>query len=201
METEIYVFTDGSKLDNNGTGSGYIIKCKDKHYTHQQSTYLGTTPKVFQAELNAILEAASHLNKIKTSNKNITFFSDSKSSIETLSKTRHKGKLEQEVQQELNALGIYNNVYIKWIKAHTGLRGNEIADRLAKRGAENLREEQIIEPRLPRNGGQNKDKIKEWGEKKQLDNWKKLELEQKARITRIFFPKPWTRKAEKFWNL
>ena len=40
-----------------------------------------------------------------------------------------------ECKKALNKLTIKNQVQLNWIPAHQGFRGNEVADRLAKRGA------------------------------------------------------------------
>ena len=52
-EDTVNIFTDGSKLTDKRTGSGYIIKAKDKTLRHQDIYHLGYTPSVYQAELFA----------------------------------------------------------------------------------------------------------------------------------------------------
>ncbi len=180
------IFTDGSKLNDGSTGAGYIIKTKKKSLRHQEHLHLGKDPTVFQAELQAILAATKYLNNMKVDSKVINFYSDSKSSLETLQQIVQKGKLENEVKLELNKLARKNKVTLNWIKAHIGLRGNEIADRLAKMGAENILDNKTIILPLGRNY---KDKIiEDWRDRKHQEEWVKLTHTGKGRITKIFFP-------------
>ena len=109
--------------------------------------HLGYTPT--HAELHAIGKAAEWLIEQNIAGKKIFYCSDSKSALQRLSKGWINGKQESEIVQNLNKLAENNEVKLRWIKAHVGLRGNEIADRLAKRGAENTNNEMIIEPALP----------------------------------------------------
>ena len=52
-----------------------------------------------------------------------------------------------ECKRVLNKLNENNKVNLNWIPAHSFQLGNEIADRLAKRGANNI--DKGFEPRLP----------------------------------------------------
>ena len=54
-----------------------------------------------------------------------------------LHSTKLKSKTTLEAVQMLNYLGSNNHVLVRWIPAHSGFRGNEKADTLAKRGANN----------------------------------------------------------------
>ena len=46
-----------------------------------------------------------------------------------------KNKTTWECYEALNELGRHNEVQLRWVKAHIGTTGNEIADQLAKRGS------------------------------------------------------------------
>jgi len=75
------------------------------------------------------------------------------------------------------------NIEISWVKAHIGIMGNELADRLAKTAA-NDNDNKIIFKCLPI--GPLINKVKE----ETMQNWQK-EWEEcsKAEITKKFFPK------------
>ena len=83
----------------------------------------------------------------------------------------------------MNLAGTEGQITIKWIKAHVGHLGNELADEAAKEGATNL-----LYPRIecvaPRN--YIKAKIREHMETKWNQAWIDLEL---CRQTKIFFPR------------
>ncbi len=197
----VNVFTDGSKLQNNNTGSGFIVKSREKDWRCQKSTYLGKMPTVYQAEVNAIYEASEALISKQISGKTINFYTDSKSTMEKLSITRLSGSQEIQTKESLNKLSIYNDVKLHWIKAHEGLLGNEIADRLAKLGAENINGENVIEPKIALNGEDfNREKIKMFITKEHDKKWQDIRASGKGRITQLFFPKPKARKNEKLYE-
>ena len=66
----------------------------------------------------------------------IVIHSDSRSAIQALTSTKIKSKLVLRAQRELNRAGEINQIYLQWVKAHAGHKGNELADELAKRGTE-----------------------------------------------------------------
>ncbi|GBL83217.1 hypothetical protein AVEN_165412-1 [Araneus ventricosus] len=64
-----------------------------------------------------------------TANEEVNIWSDSESSLQALKSFNVKSKITQEAQRTL-----LENARIKlgWVKAHIGIKGNEIADTLAK---------------------------------------------------------------------
>ena len=128
--------TDGSKLDDNRTGAGVII-----NYSHndiaEEAIHLGNNATVFQAEVFAVGRTAFHLIFAETNNKSVVINCDSQAAIMALDNTKIKSKTTLEAVLALNKLGENNQVLIRWIPAHSGYLGNEKADSLAKRGANN----------------------------------------------------------------
>ena len=57
---DITCFTDSSKLDDNNTGVGIVIRTNNDT-TIEESVHLGLRATVFQAEVFAVRRAASHL--------------------------------------------------------------------------------------------------------------------------------------------
>ena len=86
----------------------------------------------------AISAAAEKLLELGVRGKNIRFFVDSQSAILALEKFTTKNSLVKQAKQNLNKLGLLNKVLIQWIPGHEGHLGNEVADRLAKRGANEI---------------------------------------------------------------
>merc|ERR1712083_942164 len=90
---------------------------------------------VFQAEVTAIKKSAEMLVNKKVESETITFFSDSQASLAALNKLTVKSDTVEKCLNALNALGKNNSVHLRWVKAHVGIHGNEVADFLAKRGS------------------------------------------------------------------
>jgi len=133
-EDEITCYTDGSKTED-GTGFGFIITTK-QNKTELAACFakLPDHCSVYQAELIAINKAAEIMQTQNTRQKQITFFTDSQSAIESLEKTTMNSRTAIECHQALNALGDHNTVKVSWIAGHEGHWGNEKADELAKKG-------------------------------------------------------------------
>ena len=128
----IISFTDGSVL-NNKTGCG-VHTVKGKRVIYNGNFYLGNTPTVFQAEITAIRKSAEMLLRSGYEGQTITFFSDSRASLAALNKLTIKSDTVEKCLTSLNELGIKNKIHLRWVKAHVGIHGNEIADYLAKKG-------------------------------------------------------------------
>ena len=60
---------------------------------------------------------------------------DSKAAISAIQSNRCTSKTVRECQIALNNISKENTVSIVWVPGHSGVRGNEIADSLARRGA------------------------------------------------------------------
>ena len=130
----IYVYTDGSKIDGLA-GYGLILKRNKKSF-YRNKGHLGKLTTVFMAEVKAILEATERLKYRK--NEKIIFRIDSQSAILAINNDLISSKLVQNCLTKLNLLGRKNKVILQWIKAHVGHAGNELADELAKEGAKNV---------------------------------------------------------------
>ena len=89
----------------------------------------------------------------------------------------------------LNALGNDNQIHLRWVKAHVGIHGNEIADFLAKEGS-SLGEGPSEELLIPR--AKQKFNINEYFHYKWEKAWRSY---AQARQTKIWFPKPDQKKS------
>ena len=107
--------------------------------------YLGQNATVFQSEVYAIQKASEILREIDTDS--VTIFTDSQAALNALAKMQVDSKLVQNCVLELNILGKTKDVEIKWVKSHCNIKGNEIADTLAKSGTKKMEEEIIPLPR------------------------------------------------------
>ncbi|XP_023223857.1 uncharacterized protein LOC111625059 [Centruroides sculpturatus] len=130
------IFTDGSK-SSIGTGAAFIIYNSNLTYIkHQEYFRLHPYCSINQAELWAMLRALVHVTaNQKKYNGSISINTDSKYVLNILN---YKGKITfngarmNHLAQNLNKR---RNITFYWVPGHTGIRGNEEADKLAKRAA------------------------------------------------------------------
>ncbi|KAJ8913107.1 hypothetical protein NQ315_000564 [Exocentrus adspersus] len=123
-------YTDGSKTPE-GAGAGV--------YSHRPGVEiadsLGQYATVFQAEIHAIELCQRELEKRGPNRRSIKIFSDSQAALKALSSYRCTSKAVWNCQQTLSRVGRTNRLTLVWIPGHVGLKGNEVADSLARRGA------------------------------------------------------------------
>ncbi|GBN84628.1 Retrovirus-related Pol polyprotein from type-1 retrotransposable element R1 [Araneus ventricosus] len=153
-------YTDGSKNDD-GTGSAFC--CFDEE-NRISSTWMGKLSKennVFQAELQAILQAIKHHENASS---RVNIWSDSLSSLQAIQNPTSPHPIVRKIQLQLQER---NNINIGWIKAHTGHLGNESADVLAKRAITEGSNLEILKPISHLKYILNKEILQEW--KKEWD--------------------------------
>ena len=135
IPSQINVYTDGSKTEQ-GAGSGYVILSGKEVVLHTQSINLTGEASIFQAELIAIQEAATHLYTHEdTQGLYIKIFSDSQAALQALKSNNCKAQTVKDTHDALNTLAEKTKlIRLAWIKAHIGLDENELADKYAKLG-------------------------------------------------------------------
>jgi ribonuclease HI len=96
------------------------------------SMSLGKYVTVFQAEIYAILSCAYEIQANARSEKYISICSDSQAALKALQATKTTSPLVWQCQRALNDISTYHSVGLFWVPRHSGLRGNEISDELAR---------------------------------------------------------------------
>ena len=135
-EYDVNCYTDGSKI-NELSGAGIVIK-RNPHtvnLNHNESFHLGQHSTVLQAEVMAVEKTATFLLDNKIEGRKILINCDSQSAIQAIDSTVIKNKTTLAATTALNTLGGTNEVTLRWIPAHCGYEGNELADQTAKRGS------------------------------------------------------------------
>ena len=126
-------YTDGSRL-NELSGAGSITLQRNRE--HCLLSYALGDRSVYQAEVSAISNSVRNLLTNDLKHQQIIFRVDSQAALKALDNPESKSDSIREAKELLNALGKDNFVILRWIMAHKGYHYNEIADHLAKAGAE-----------------------------------------------------------------
>ena len=127
----IEIYTDGSYIENVGTGAGGCIYSTKHQVYHCYQLKINKLASVFTAELTAIKMG---LEKIKQNHgSSIMIYSDSLSSLQALKRFNPKNQLLTEIHSLLFKIIIQNKNELKfcWIPSHCDIEGNVKADKAA----------------------------------------------------------------------
>ncbi|XP_020298245.1 uncharacterized protein LOC109862582 [Pseudomyrmex gracilis] len=145
---------------------------------HRELFFLGKLATVFQAEVLAILECARLLLSKETMSKKIHIYTDSKAAIGAFARTTTESSVVWDCMQALNRLRDHNKITLVWVLGHQDIRGNEIADGLAKLGT-------LEEPAGQKVGvffAVEKNCIRDQLKQEHQDSWRKLKSCRQARL-------------------
>ena len=127
------MYTDGSRTDT-GAGAAVVLMFDDIVFDQRAYT-LQKGNTAFQAEITAIREAGRWAEELDI--EGVTIMTDCQTAIKAMNNLHTRSRLVQETRKEMNELVKTGRVTeVHWIRAHKGYLGNEIADRIAKEGAE-----------------------------------------------------------------
>jgi ribonuclease HI len=130
----IKYYTDGSVLDTKDSGCAFVAP----ELNVQQNFKLNKGVSVFSAELYAIRMACLHINSLKSPPKEVLILSDSKSVLQALERggTKNRSSSQKFVLNLIHKILDKNvDITLMWIPSHSNIRGNDIADRMAKTAA------------------------------------------------------------------
>ena len=137
-EYDVNCYTDGSKI-NEQVGAGIVVKSSRSKGGLNHN----------EAEVFTVGKTATFLLDNKIEGSRIMINCDSQAAIRAINSTVIKNSTTLEATMALNTLGESNDITLRWIPAHCGYEGNELADQFAKRGSNNDRATRIKLP-MPR---------------------------------------------------
>ena len=130
-----HIYTDGSA--ENATrkgGCGAYIK-RPGNPPFSVSAPGGILCSNYRAEVLALLNATETIISWEEKPKKVVFLTDSLSDLHALM-SGEPDTMQKKLTENISTLAQTTCVVLQWIPAHTSIRGNEIAEQLAKEGRE-----------------------------------------------------------------
>ncbi len=132
---DIY-YTDGSK--DSKSNAAAICKIGERNRIKYATNWnLGPYMEIMDAELYAVYRALEYLKQQRLEEKQVYIFIDSQAAIKRLQLNSLTGgqELVFKITQSCSYLASKNiSINFYWVPSHLGIYGNEIADKLAKKG-------------------------------------------------------------------
>ena len=136
------VYTDGSRVDGGVGASAVMLDTTERKWSTLRR-HLGseTDHTICDAELVGILMAVHMVGQIPT-NATVAVFSDNQSTLQAITRPQDgpAGHIVLHVNNAMRALStrrpiLTGDLIFHWISSHSGVCGNELADRAAKEAA------------------------------------------------------------------
>jgi ribonuclease HI len=124
-------YTNGSRMQGGRTGTGVYGQSEGRRLSISLRKYV----TVFQAEIYAIFACVYEIQNTVRSEKYIRICSDSQAALEHLQAVKTTSPLVRQCQRTLDDISTYHSVGLFWVPRQSGIRGNEIADELAREGS------------------------------------------------------------------
>jgi ribonuclease HI len=160
----IVIYTDGSFCDGRAGAGVYSETLNIK-----ESYALGAHATVFQTEVYAILACSGICRNVGLQDETIIICSDSRAALLALSSYRISSSLVSQCWSSLQELSTYNRVKLLWVPGHSDIRGNEMADEMARRGSGSYF--CGPEPCLPLSTTLVQQRTKDWAERVHYRQW------------------------------
>ena len=156
---------------------------------HNEAFNLDRHNTVLQAEVFAVGKTATFLLDNKIEGSKIIINCDSQAAIRAIKSTVIKNSATLEATMVLNTLGESNEITLRWIPAHCGYKGNQLANQLAKRGSNNDRATRIklSMPRCVCYAALRRKTIVGWIESYKLNHPKMFNILWRDKFPRILF--------------
>ena len=136
MTSSVQIFTEGSKNEK-GVGAGIVI-FESGHNTKSLKCWLKRRCTNNLPEQLAIFRAFKYTENIQTEDMTATIYTDNQITLDSLQNGNIHIRLIEEMRRKLTEMRKTNwKIKLRWVKAHVGIRRNELADTLAKHAATN----------------------------------------------------------------
>lgn len=129
-EVELKIYTDGSGKEE-GVGAAFVVFNAAGRQIEARKIKLPKYSNNFEAEGVAILKAIEYIQTL-TEVQCIQILTDSLSSLMALANPDNQNELINLIKAAYRAVKGRVTVYFTYVKAHSGIYGNEVADELAK---------------------------------------------------------------------
>ena len=177
------IYTDGSKSGGK-VGAGAVTYV-DQVLKKQCKYKLQNCCSNNQTQQIAILKSLEELKYLSNHNtRTVVIYTDNKVTLASLRNSFIHSPLTEDTRNKVRQLTTQNwSIHFGWVKAHNGIEGNELADKLAKAAAEDDGELNIAYNRIPITT--NATELKKEGTTKWQRQW---ESTDKCAPCRSFFP-------------
>jgi len=143
------VYTDGSKIGDNGAAGIIFVKSK---MVHQLKFKLQGHFSNNQAEQIAILKVLGKLEELQEGHGNgkcVAMYTDSKITLNLLKNNFKGNHLIEYIGDKIIALTHLKWImHFSWVRGHAGIEGNELVDKLAKEAA--VEDGSVVYDKIPR---------------------------------------------------
>ena len=124
------IFTDGSKVDERVVAAALSSVAPNSPFSRRLRHHCS----IYKAELQAILFALKQA--YQSQERKFMIFSDSLSALQALGKLKTDHSLLIQTQEFLHKINAdQKEIVFMWVPGHVGIRGNEAADRAAKKSS------------------------------------------------------------------
>ena len=139
-EAWVQVYTDGSATNAVYDGGAGVMITTPEGRKIESGIPTGLHCTNYTAEKQAIMHALDKLDESLTECSQVVILTDARSVLEALA-----GEKEPELRRRINRFcQEHQRVAMQWVPAHCGIPGNEIADQLAKSGANEMQHDRSI---------------------------------------------------------
>ncbi len=144
---DIDIFTNGVLTDTSA-GAAVVAVSREGLIIKEEALYLGQNFSAYEAKVLAIKSAAELIQLRWPEYRVITLY-DCQAALQAVGQNFVKSQLVLDTVVALNQAARNNVIKLTWVNGHCGIIGNERADVLARKGANDPLREAAQSPKLP----------------------------------------------------